>query len=224
MIIAGLQKLTLLDYPGKVSCMIFVPGCNFRCPYCYNYKPLQNAKVLEEHEVFDFLKSRVGQLDGVVITGGEPTLQKDLKQFIHKIKDIGYKIKLDTNGTNPEILLDLILDNKIDYVAMDIKSSLNHYAVACGNPYVNIQNIKKSINVIMNTDIEYEFRTTVTSDVSIYDFEELCQQISNCNKYFIQVFKKTDDVLDKGCNPPTDTQIVMLQRVASKYINNVFIR
>lgn len=192
MIIGGLQKTSLIDFPEKISAIIFTQGCNFRCGYCHNPELLNRADAkYSEEEIFEFLKSRVGKLDGVVITGGEPTLQKDLKNFIEKIKDMGFCVKLDTNGTNPEMLEDLIKSNLLDYVAMDIKSSVINYEKTV-SVNVNIDNIKKSINLLKNSDIKYEFRTTVLKNlISKEDFEQIGKEIEGAKKYYLQKFVST---------------------------------
>lgn len=192
MIIGGLQKTSLIDFPEKISAIIFTQGCNFRCGYCHNPELLNRADAkYSEEEIFEFLKSRVGKLDGVVITGGEPTLQKDLKTFIEKIKGMGFCVKLDTNGTNPEMLEDLINSNLLDYVAMDIKSSIINYEKTV-SVNVNIDNIKKSINLLKNSDIKYEFRTTVLKSlISKEDFEQIGKEIEGAKKYYLQKFVST---------------------------------
>lgn len=192
MIIGGLQKTSLIDFPEKISAIIFTQGCNFRCGYCHNPELLNRADAkYSDEEIFEFLKSRVGKLDGVVITGGEPTLQKDLKPFIEKIKGMGFCVKLDTNGTNPEMLEDLIKSNLLDYVAMDIKSSIINYEKTV-SVNVNIDNIKKSINLLKNSDIKYEFRTTVLKSlISKEDFEQIGKEIDGAKKYYLQKFVST---------------------------------
>ena len=163
MTINGMQKLTLLDYPGNVACLIFTQGCNFRCPFCHNSGLLDmnnNCEKIDEKEVFKYLEKRRGLLDGVCISGGEPLLQKDIEDFIRKVKDLGYKVKLDTNGSSPKKLKQLIEDGLIDYVAMDIKNDFLNYDKTAGM-CTNIDNIKKSIEIIENSNIEYEFRTTI---------------------------------------------------------------
>ena len=152
--IAGLQKSSLIDYPEKIACIVFTQSCNFRCGYCHNPELFEQRKPLISTEAFfEFLKTRQNKLDGVVITGGEPTLQKDLNEFISEIKNLGFLVKLDSNGTNPNIIENLINKNLIDYVAMDIKAPLNKYEQIT-NTKVNTENIKKSINLILNSNID----------------------------------------------------------------------
>ena len=187
-IIGGLQKTSLLDFPKKIAAIVFTQGCNFRCGYCHNAELLDfsaDAKVKED-EFFDFLKTRKGKLDGVVITGGEPTVQSGLKDFVLKIKDLGFEVKLDTNGTNPKVLNEL--NGLIDYIAMDIKAPFSKYEMITG-VRVNIGNIKESIDFIMSSDIDYEFRTTVVkSQLEFGDFEEIGKQIKGAKKYYLQKF------------------------------------
>lgn len=196
MIIGGLQKTSLIDFPKCISAIIFTQGCNFRCRYCHNPELLSYTESkYSEEEILDFLNIRKGKLDGVVITGGEPTLQKDLKEFIRKIKDMGYKVKLDTNGTNPDMIKELLNDNLLDYIAMDIKAPLDKY-----EEIINIKNsydIKNSINIIMNSNTEYEFRTTVLKKLlTIDDFEKIGDLITGAKKYYVQKFVSTK-ILDK---------------------------
>jgi len=195
MLISGLQKLTLLDYPGKTAAIVFTYGCNFRCPYCHNALLVTEkiGETVPEDEVFAFLKKRKGILDAVCITGGEPTLQKDLKAFILKVREIGYSVKLDTNGTNPLLLDELLTEGLLDYVAMDIKNSPERYGEATGVK-ADTDNIMKSISIIKEKAPDYEFRTTITKELhSENDIISICEIIGKESKYFLQQFK------DSGC-------------------------
>ncbi len=189
--IGGLQKASLLDYPGKLSAIVFTQGCNFRCGYCHNpelNKLNSQRPVYTVPAFFEFLQTRRGKLDGVVITGGETCLQKDLKKFIIKIKEMGFLVKLDTNGSKPEVLEELVKEKVIDYIAMDIKAPLNKY---CRVTKTNIdtKKIRKSVNIIMNSGIEYEFRTTVIKgQLETEDFAEIGDLICGAKKYFLQKF------------------------------------
>lgn len=196
--IAGLQKTTFIDFPEKIACIVFTQGCNFRCGYCHNPELFKNNEpALSVPAFFEFLNKRKGKLDGVVITGGEPTLQHDLKDFIKQIKDLGFLIKLDTNGTNPSILAELLEENLLDYVAMDIKAPLEKYK-SIVNVDFDTKKIQKSIDLIMNSGIDYEFRTTVIkSQLSIEDFEKICQTIKGAKKYYLQEFIPSK-ILDKN--------------------------
>lgn len=198
--IAGLQKLTLLDYPGNIAALIFTKGCNFNCGYCQNSSLILNdgEELIDEKEVFTYLEKRKKILDAVVISGGEPTIQKDLKEFIIKIKNMGFKVKLDTNGYNPNLLGELIEDNLLDYVAMDIKADLNNYEkIACKK--INTNNILRSINILKESNISYEFRTTVIK--GIHDTKmilNILDIIGTESKYYIQNFEESENVLDKS--------------------------
>jgi len=167
MIIGGFQKFSLLDYPDKISAIIFTQGCNFRCSYCHNNQLLDkepSASTINPQEIWDFLNKRWKQIDAVVITGGEPTIQPDLIEFMQKIKNSGFLIKLDTNGSNPEVIEEVIKLKLADYIAMDIKAPLEKYQDIT-NSAVDTEKIQESINIIKNSDIEYEFRTTILKTI-----------------------------------------------------------
>ncbi len=199
LIIGGIQKTTLIDFPQKIAAIVFTQGCNFSCGYCHNPELLgvQNKSNRQNTEdFFKFLDKRKGKLDGVVITGGEPTLQSGLYEFIRKIKTMDFAVKLDTNGSNPQILQKLIEDSLLDYVAMDIKAPFDKYSQITG-VNVNINNILRSINLITKNNIDYEFRTTVIkSQLNIEDFEKIGQLINGAKKYYLQKFIPTK-ILDK---------------------------
>ena len=195
--IGGIQKTSLLDYPEKISAIVFTKGCNFRCGYCHNPELFSqySSQAINSSDFFEFLKSRQGKLDAVVITGGEPCLQKDLLEFILKIKELGFLVKLDTNGSFPDVLKKII--PHIDYVAMDIKAPLEKYSKITG-VNVNIENIKESIDLIMNSGIDYEFRTTVVkSQLSTDDFVKISETIKGAKKYYLQKFR-AEKVLDNN--------------------------
>ena len=163
MIIDGFERLTLLDYPEHIACMIFTRGCNFKCPYCQNSSLIRNNKEpakFTEEEIIDFLEMRKGKLEGIVISGGEPTIQRGLIEFIRKVKELNYKVKLDTNGSNPKVIKQLLDENLVDYIAMDIKNDLEDYE-SVTDCKVNIKAIKESIDLISKSKIDYEFRTTI---------------------------------------------------------------
>ncbi|OQX79105.1 MAG: anaerobic ribonucleoside-triphosphate reductase activating protein [Candidatus Omnitrophica bacterium 4484_70.1] len=191
--IGGLQKFSLIDYPDKFSCIIFTQGCNFRCSWCYNPElvyPHLFKNTISENYVLSFLESRKNALEAVVITGGEPTIQPDLTEFIEKIKKIGYLVKLDTNGSNPYILEKLLKNKLVDYVAMDIKAPPEKYSLLIGKS-MDISLIFKSIEIIENYSPDYEFRTTfVPSLLSEDDIARIRRMIKNKKKYKIQQFKK----------------------------------
>lgn len=198
--ICGYQKTTLLDYPGHVAATIFTGGCNFRCPFCHNSDLLsKSVATISEEEIFSFLQKRKNILSGICITGGEPTLQLDLAEFIKKVRSLGYKIKLDTNGYHPEIISNLLDNNLINYIAMDIKAGFSNYSNVCGISNLNIESIKESISIIENSGIDYEFRTTVVKELHTeQDFFEIAEMISSKSLYFIQSFKDSGNILTSG--------------------------
>ena len=197
--IAGLQKFSLIDYPGKVAAVIFTQGCNLRCPYCHNpqlVKPSFFQEPIPAEQILSFLESRKDKLQGVVVTGGEPTMQPDLIPLIEAIRTMGYQVKLDTNGTHPETLQKLLDLGLLDYVAMDLKSSMENYERAVG-VRVNVDKIKQSMDLLLNSKIDYQFRTTVVKPVC--DEDDLCSlrwAIDQAPCYRLQNFVASPDVLD----------------------------
>ena len=188
--IGGFQKSTLIDYPGKIAAIVFTQGCNFRCGYCHNPELLESNpdSKYSVDEILDFLKTRKGKLDGVVITGGEPTLQKGLCDFVKLVKDMDFLVKLDTNGTNPEMLKELVSDGLIDYVAMDIKAPFEKYKSIVGVD-ISTDNLKKSIEIITSSGVDYEFRTTVVKSLlSPDDILKMGEMIKGADKYYLQKF------------------------------------
>ncbi len=224
--IGGFQKTSFLDYPEKISCIIFTTGCNFRCGYCHNPELFKSEPVLTVPAFFDFLKNRKGKLDGVVITGGEPTLQNGLLDFIKEIKDLKFLVKLDTNGTNPKILEELLNLNLLDYVAMDIKAPLDKYKKIT-NVDFDIQKIKDSINLIKSSKIDYEFRTTVIkSQLSFEDFKNIGLLLKGTRKYYLQKFlasKLLDESL-KDEETYSDSEFKIISEILNKYIDIVQVR
>lgn len=200
--ISGLQKLTLLDFPNLVACTIFLPGCQFKCPFCQNASlvlDLTQVDEISEDYIFDYLKERKGKLDGVCVTGGEPTLQSDLKDFIKKIKDLGYKVKLDTNGYNPKVLKELLDLSLLDYVAMDIKNSEEKYPITTGVKSLKFENILESINLLKNSNIEYEFRTTVIKEFhNKNDFIGIAKLIKGVKNYYLQEYRDSETCIKRG--------------------------
>jgi len=220
MIISGMQKLTLLDYPNKTACLLFTQGCNFRCPFCHNKNLLENSsnnEIISEEEVFEYLEKRKNLLDGVCITGGEPLLQKNIEVFIKKIKEKGFLVKLDTNGSFPGRLKWLIDNKLVDYIAMDIKNNFMNYESASGVQNNNIENIKKSIEIIENSGIEHEFRTTVVKEIHNEKMlENICEFIGKNEKYYIQNFVDNENVLKTGL---TSFEKIELQEIVNKLKN-----
>lgn len=229
MIIGGIQKLTLLDYPGKVAATVFTVGCNFRCPFCHN-APLVNDidkySFVDEEEILAFLRKRVGILDGVVITGGEPTLMPDLIDFISRIKAMGYAVKLDTNGTDPETLAYLLNNKMIDYVAMDIKNCLEKYCETSGvkNDF-DIRLIKRSAEILMQGNIDFEFRTTVVKPYhTVEDFERIGRWLMGDEKFFLQSFVDSGNLVGDGVYGATKGEMEEICNVLSQYVKNAQIR
>lgn len=208
--ICGLQKVTLLDFPGHVACTVFLGGCNFDCPFCYNSSLIrsnQTPEVLTKEEFFEYLTHRRRILDGVAISGGEPLLHKEILEFIKNIKALGFKIKLDTNGSQPQRLKTLISEKLIDYVAMDIKNTFEKYPITIGCE-VDISKIKESIDLLINGSIDYEFRTTVVKEYhNPADFKIIGEMIKGAKRYFLQSYQYQDSVRNKTLNPMTKEEL-----------------
>lgn len=210
MLIAGLNKTTLLDYPGRVAATVFTGGCNFRCPFCYNRElVLQEASgdFYSEEEVLAFLKKRKNILKGVCITGGEPTLQADLPAFIDRIKQLGYLVKLDTNGYRPEVLKHLLDEGCLDYVAMDIKNCPEKYRNTTGmdeeGREFQLEKIRESVSLLLHTDVDSEFRTTVVKELhTIEDMMKIGEWIKGCSKYYLQRFTDSGSTICEGYHEP----------------------
>lgn len=225
---SGFQKLTLLDFPGHVACTLFTAGCNFRCPFCHNaglVTHIDGTCVYEEEEVLDYLKKRSGVLDGVCITGGEPLLNKELPEFISKLKELGLKVKLDTNGSFPERLAQLIENGLIDYVAMDIKNSREKYSQTAGCEDINLDDIDKSINLLINSGIDFEFRTTVVKQYHTpEDIKKISEWISGADKYFLQNFIDSGDIIKNNLSAHSDETLDLMRSLAQDMIPKVEIR
>ena len=223
--LAGLQKTTFIDYPEKIACIVFTQGCNFRCGYCHNPELFENKEpVLSVPAFFEFLNKRKGKLDGVVITGGEPTLHnKDLIEFIKKVKSLGFLVKLDTNGTHPHVLQELLNENLLDYIAMDIKAPLAKYKEIT-RVDIDTDIIKKSIDMIMNCSVDYEFRTTIVkSQLSFEDLRQIGELIQGAKRYYLQKFLATK-ILDENLMTETsysDEEFKNLHTILEEYVNFV---
>lgn len=193
MLIGGLQRFSLIDYPGKISAVVFTQGCNFRCPYCHNPElvSFNREGLIEENYILSFLEERRGKIDGVVLTGGEPTLQSDLVDFLREIKNLGFLVKLDTNGSCPEIIEELLEAKLLNYIAMDVKASLENYSEIT-NVKVDIEKIKRSIDIIMHSGVSYEFRTTIVkSQLKRDDILKIGESIRSAELYVLQSFRPT---------------------------------
>jgi len=205
MIIGGLQKVTLVDYPGKLACTVFLSGCNFRCPFCYSKElvipeEIKSHPQISEKQFFDFLNEKKGLLEGCVLCGGEPTVCGDeLIEFARKIKEEGFLVKLDTNGTNPKVIKKMIEKGVVDYIAMDIKTPLNKekYIIGSGIVEIDIENIKESIKIIKNSGIDYEFRSTIVPGIHTKeDIIQMAKDIAPANKYYLQGFRGEKGTID----------------------------
>lgn len=224
--IGGFQKMTVLDYPGKVACTVFTHGCNLRCPFCHNARlVVRDEDLIDENEILSYLNKRRGILDGVCISGGEPTLQSDLFDFMKKIKDLGMLIKLDTNGTCPGKLQYVIDNGLVDYVAMDIKNCREEYAKTCGLSKMDISKIEKSVEILMQSGIDYEFRTTVTKELHTPDdFAKIGQWIKGAKRYYIQSFVDSGDIILEGLNPLDLQGLKALLEAVSPYVPSAELR
>ena len=229
MVFGGFEKCTLIDYPGKVACMVYTIGCNFRCPYCHNPELVDETveTKISEAQILGFLDRRTKMLDGVVITGGEPTMHgSELIEFMKKVKKKGFLVKLDSNGTNPGVLKEAITKGLVDFIAMDIKSPLSKYSQTVARP-VDVAAIRESIVLIMNSVIEYEFRTTVIkAQLSPQDFDEIGHEIMGAKKYFLQKF-----IPNKLLNPQfrkkvsySNDEFALLQEKMNNYVKFCGIR
>ena len=226
--IQGLQKLTLLDYPEHTACTVFTAGCNFRCPFCHNASlvvDIAKESEITEEEFFAFLQKRVGILDGVCVSGGEPLLQSDIEVFIKKIKDMGFAVKLDTNGSFPDKLIHLVEEGLVDYVAMDIKNSPETYSVTAGTETLDIASVQKSVAYLKEGHVPYEFRTTVVKHYhSKESFEEIGKWLAGTEKYFLQNFVDSGDLIRKNTKGCSEEEMKEFLATMQKYIPNVKLR
>ena len=219
--------MTLLDFPGCVSCTIFLGGCDFRCPFCHNFELIDGTMppTLDEDEFIEFLKSRKGLLEGVAITGGEPLMHKDLPGLIRRISDTGYRVKLDTNGYHPDLLKSILNEGIVEYVAMDIKNSPEKYALTCGVDRVDLERIKQSIDLLMTGATDYEFRTTVVNELHDEDdFVKIGEMIKGAKRYFLQRFTDRDSVPYGNLTPPSFDKMHKFADIARKFVPNTELR
>lgn len=226
--IGGFQKLSLLDYPNKISAIIWTTGCNLLCPYCYNKELFsKDIKLIEEEKVINFLKNRIGKLDALSISGGEPLLQKNISNFLKKIKELDYKIKIDTNGTFPKKLKNIIDENLVDYISMDIKAPKLKYNSLCGKK-VNIDNIQKSIDIIFNSSKEYEFKTTIIPNLlDKNDLINIAKWIKGADCFYLQQFKNEVSLLSKEYEKIKPYSIEYLNEIHKEiktYFKKCFVR
>ncbi len=226
--ISGFQKLTLLDFPGKTAATIFTGGCNMRCPFCHNallVTELSETEDIPEEEVISYLKKRQGILDGVCITGGEPLLQKDIADFMKKVKALGLAIKLDTNGSYPEKLKSLVEAGLCDYIAMDIKNSKEKYPETVGIKDFDISAIEKSVSYIMSCGVDYEFRTTVVRELhEAADIEKIGEWIRGAKRYFLQNFVDSGNLIGEGMSAHNRETLDSMRICAEKCVDFVSLR
>lgn len=224
----GLQKLTLLDYPGKMACTMFTGGCNFRCPFCQNsdlvFMP-ENTVEIPSEDISYFLQKRKGILEGVCISGGEPLLHEGLESYLKTIKEMGYKVKLDTNGSNPERLQQLVEANLVDYVAMDVKNAPNAYAKTTGIENINMDPIQKSVSYLMENHVPYEFRCTIVKELhSKENMHEMGKWIQNARVIYLQNFEDSDHVIQKGLHAHDENTLKEFAEILKQYVEKVEIR
>jgi pyruvate formate lyase activating enzyme len=226
--IHGFNKTTLLDYPKHLAATIFLGGCNMRCPFCHNASLVTNTTsqpTIPEEEVLSYLVKRQNILEGVCITGGEPTLYPDLPTFIKKIKDLGFKIKLDTNGTNPVMIKTLITDKLIDYIAMDIKNSPEKYTLTAGLSNLSLDPIRESVDLLLTSPLDYEFRTTVVKEYhTLEDMLSISNWLSGAKAYYLQSYKDSDDIILPGLHDHSKETLLEYVKLLSLKIPNVSIR
>ena len=229
MLIAGLQKLTLLDYPGHVACTVFTGGCNMRCPFCHNASLVLPEKLCaqySEEDILSFLKKRQGVLEGVAITGGEPLLHKDIGAFLEKIRSLGYKIKLDTNGSFPQHLVEIVKAGLVDRVAMDIKNSPALYARTVGVENFDMTGVEESRSFLLEGHVEYEFRTTVVKGLhTVESISQAAEWIKGAKEYYLQQFKESGEVRDaQGLGGFDEEYMNTLRAAAAEYVPSVQLR
>ncbi|MBR5312864.1 MAG: anaerobic ribonucleoside-triphosphate reductase activating protein [Clostridia bacterium] len=220
---AGIQKLTLLDYPGKTACTLFTDGCNLRCPFCHNARlvlpEMRDETILSGTEIHAFLKKRAGLLDGVCITGGEPLLHiRELLEFLPEVRSLGYAVKLDTNGTRPDALERLLRDGLIDYAAMDVKNAFPYYGETVGLPDFDVTPVKESIALLMQSGIDYEFRTTVVREFhTVERIRELAESITGAKRYFLQGFKDSGELIADGLSAVSREEMEKMRDAANRF-------
>ncbi len=226
--IYGLQKLTLLDYPGKMAATIFTGGCNFRCPFCHNRSLVflnENEGEINVEAIFEYLEQRKNMLDGICITGGEPLLHNGLEDFIRRIKDIGLKVKLDTNGSQFERLKDLVEKGLIDYVAMDVKNTKERYALTIGLEQYDISDIEKSVEYLKQDHVDYEFRTTIVKEFhEETDFKKMGEWLRGAKRYYLQNFEEQETCIKKGLHEIGTDKLKEIENILKDYVKEIAIR
>ena len=225
---SGFQKLTLLDFPGHVACTLFSKGCNFRCPFCHNAALVTeegNDVQFTEEEILGYLKKRKGVLDGVCFTGGEPLIQNQIADFMRKVKELGFLIKLDTNGSYPEKLKSLVEEGLVDYVAMDIKNSTERYGETVDICNYDTAKVEESIDFLLQNKVDFEFRTTIVAEYhTIQDIESIAKRIKGAPRYFLQNFVDSGNLIGENLHAVEKETLVKMQEVAKKHLSCVEIR
>lgn len=220
--ISGLMKLTLLDFPGHTACTVFTGGCNYRCPFCHNAELVLRPSAqpeIPETEFFALLKKRRGLLDGVAVTGGEPTLQPDLPDFLRRIRDLGYAVKLDTNGTRPDLLRRLAEEGLVQYVAMDIKNAPGRYGETAGVEDPRLDMVRASAAFLLEGTVPYEFRTTAVRELHRpEDLREIGRWLRGAERYFIQCFADSGDLIEAGLHPCSREELELLLEAVRPFI------
>ena len=226
--IDGLQKMTLLDFPGKVACTVFTGGCNFRCPFCHNALLVTELPENPDYtvdEILSFLKKRSGLLDGVAITGGEPLMNPDIADFIKKIRDLGYSVKLDTNGSYPDRLRSIVGEGLVDYVAMDIKNCKEKYAETIGLKSCDLSKIEESIEFLKSGTVDYEFRTTIVNEFhTVEDIRKAAEWIKGATRYFLQNFVDSGNLIDESVTGVGKQTMLEMQKAAADFVPQTEIR
>ena len=225
---SGFQKLTLLDYPGKVACTLFTAGCNLRCPFCHNASlvtHIDNTNIYKKEEILSYLQKRQGILEGVCISGGEPLLQPDIEDFIKDVKTLGYKVKLDTNGFFPDKLISLVDKGLIDYVAVDFKNTYKKYPMATGIENLDLSPFKKTVDFLLSGKIDFEFRTTVVEGIhETQDIVDIAKTIKGAPRYFLQSFVDSGDLIMNGLCAISPENMKKMALLASEFVTNTKIR
>lgn len=222
MIFNGFQKMTLLDFPGRVAATLFLGGCNLRCPFCHNASLVLDGKSREEYEdaeILSYLEKRRGLLDGVCVTGGEPLLRRELPDFLKKVRALGYAVKLDTNGTMPDRLEALLREGLLDYVAMDVKNALSRYGDAVGIPNFDVTPVERSIDLLLSGAVDYEFRTTVVKELhTVEDIAALAERIRGARRYFLQGFVDSGDLLSQDLSAVSKETMEKMRDAARAFV------
>ena len=220
--IGGFIKLSLLNYPNKAACTVFTSGCNFRCPFCYNSEIVNETESLDPDVVFQYLLKRKGILDGVCVTGGEPLIHRDAIPFLQNIKQLGYSVKLDTNGSYPDTLQEIISKNAVDYVAMDIKNTFEKYSETSGKPDIDPYLIQQSINILKTSGISYEFRTTVVREYHTQtDIETIAKTLQGSAVWYLQRFMNTETVFQCGLHSPSEKDMKIYRSIGNRYVKTM---